>query len=438
VASVLPARSRVAPLVLKCRIMMPSMLPFLSAHRADAVLQRLCLLRWGMLAGGLLLLALCLALGLQLPWWLLLQAMATLAMLNLALPWLAARGVAVQRLLALGLVGDVLVLTELLAFSGGAANPLASLYLPPVLFGALLLPPRQAWELALCSLAAYALLFAWHLPWPLAGDDAAYAFRLHLVGMWLTFAVSVLLLTLFVSYLVAQLMRREAALAAAREAQLRNEQLVGLGVQAAAAAHTLSTPLGTLTLLCDEMLHDAAGPQKDDLTLMQRQLQLCREALEQLRAGGNGRSPALPVCQQLAQQLQGWHSTRPEVTLIRHGLLEGGPPMQLDARFWPAFFNLLNNAADAAGSAAGGRCEVELTVAQEENWLRLDIHNRQGSLSAAQLQQAGLAPLDSDKPAGLGIGVLLSHATLSQLGGELQLDNDPAGGVRASVRLPLG
>ena len=57
---------------------------------------------------------------------------------------------------------------------------------------------------------------------------------------------------------------------------------------------------------------------------MQRQLQLCREALEQLRAGGNGRSPALPVCQQLAQQLQGWHSTRPEVTLIRHGLLEGG------------------------------------------------------------------------------------------------------------------
>lgn len=413
------------------------MFPFLSGQRLDAVLQRLCQLRWGMLAGGLLLLALCHALSLQLPWWLLLQALATLALLNLALPWLAARGVAVRRLLALGLAGDVLVLTELLAFSGGAANPLASLYLPPVLFGALLLPPRQAWALALLSLAAYALLFGWHLPWPLAGDDAAYAFRLHLVGMWLTFAVSVLLLTLFVSYLMTQLLRREAALAAAREAQLRNEQLVGLGVQAAAAAHTLSTPLATLTLLCDEMLHEAGGPLRDDLLLMQRQLQLCRQALEQLRAGSRGEGEVQPVCQQLAQQLQGWHSTRPQVTLIRHGLQEGGPAMRLDARFWPAFFNLLNNAADAAGSGTGDSCEVELTVAVEGAWLRLDIHNRQGSLSAAQLQQAGLAPLDSDKPAGLGIGVLLSHATLSQLGGELQLDNDPAGGVRASVRLPL-
>ncbi|SCK15908.1 ATP-binding protein [Vogesella sp. LIG4] len=411
--------------------------PFLSAGRLEAVSQRLYLLRWAMLGSALLLLLLAFARQLQLPWLLLWQALTTLALLNLSLPWLARRALGPRQLLALGLAGDVLVLTELLAFSGGAANPLASLYLLPVLFGALLLPARQAWGLALASLGAYAQLFAWHLPWPLAGDDAAYAFRLHQVGMWLTFAVSVLLLTLFVSYLVAQLQQREAALAAAREAQLRNEQLVGLGVQAAAAAHMLSTPLGTLTLLCDEMLHDASGAQRDDLLLMQRQLQLCREALVQLRAGSSGEGEVLPVCRQLELQLQGWHSTRPQVRLLRLGLLEGGPALRLDARFWPALFNLLNNAADAAGSGAADSCEVELSVAVEGAWLRLDIHNRRGSLSAAQLQQAGLAPLDSGKPAGLGLGVLLSHATLSQLGGELKLDNDPAGGVRAIVRLPL-
>nr|WP_246210987.1 ATP-binding protein [Vogesella oryzae] len=306
-----------------------------------------------------------------------------------------------------------------------------------MLLGARLLPPRQAWALALASLAAYALLFNWHLPWPLAGSDAAYAFQLHLMGMWLTFAVSVLLLTGFVSYLATLLLRREAALAAAREAQLRNEQLVGLGVQAAAAAHALSTPLATLTLLCDELLHDATATQRADLQLMQRQLQLCREALVQLKAGSGGAARPLPVCTQLAQQLQGWHSTRPDVQLLRHGLTEGGPLLALDARFWPAFFNLLNNAADAAGEAVSGGREVALTVAVEPGWLRLETHNRHGRLSAAQLQHAGLAPLDSAKPAGLGLGVLLSHATLSQLGGELKLDNDAAGGVRATLRLPL-
>src|SRR5574343_986003 len=254
--------------------MMPTVFPALFAANLELVHQRLLQLRWAMLLAALLLIVLGQLAGLVLPLVLLGQAWLTLALLNLLTPWLARRGLPPRDLISIGLLADIAVLTEMLALTGGAANPLASLYLPPVLFGALLLPPARAWGLAIVSLMAYGLLFVWHLPWPLAGDDAAYAFRLHLVGMWLTFAVSVLLLTLFVSYLVAQLMRREAALAAAREAQLRDEQLVALGVQAAAAAHTLSTPLGTLTLLCDEMLHDAAGPLKDDLTLMQRQLQL--------------------------------------------------------------------------------------------------------------------------------------------------------------------
>ena len=67
----------------------------------------------------------------------------------------------------------------------------------------------------------------------------------------------------------------------------------------------------------------------------------------------------------------------------------------------------------------------------------LRIRNRRGRLSDAQLARAGLAPLDSNKPAGLGLGVMLSHVTLSHLGGELRLENDVAGGVCATLRLPL-
>jgi two-component system sensor histidine kinase RegB len=69
--------------------------------------------------------------------------------------------------------------------------------------------------------------------------------------------------------------------------------------------------------------------------------------------------------------------------------------------------------------------------------LQLDIINP-GLLVAAQLQRAGLAPLASSKPAGMGLGVMLSHATLARLGGTLTLDNRPEGGVHACVRLPCG
>ena len=411
---------------------MNTALPGLFAANLERAAHQLQCLRWMMLLAATMLTLLTLGSSVLLPWPLLLQAGLTLALVNALLPRFLARHSA-QRVVFAGLLADILVLTELLAFSGGAANPLASLYLPPVLFAALLLPARLAWMLALLSLMAYALLFGWHLPWPLAGDDAAYAFQLHLVGMWLTFAVSVILLTSFVSLLARQLAQREAALAQAREQQLRNEQLVALGVQAAGVAHTLSTPLGTLTMLCDELACDTtAQPQwQADITLMQSQLSLCRDALAQLKAGVEPRGMAQPLCDVLAQQLQSWHSTRPDVRLAREGLVQGGPVMALDPRFWPAFFNLLNNAAEAGGG------EVSLTVSVDDYSVWMVIHNRQGSLSPAQLARAGLAPLESDKPAGLGLGVMLSHVTLSHLGGEVKLDNDVCGGVRATIRLPI-
>jgi two-component system sensor histidine kinase RegB len=67
----------------------------------------------------------------------------------------------------------------------------------------------------------------------------------------------------------------------------------------------------------------------------------------------------------------------------------------------------------------------------------LGVHNRSGVLSDAQLRRAGLDQFDSGKPAGLGLGVWLSHATLSRLNGRLELSNHAEGGVYARILLPL-
>ena len=404
----------------------------LVADLPDAV-RLIARLRWLMLAAGLVLLLLCAASGLSLPWLLLLQALATLAGFNFILGRNVTRHGSPLLMLRLGLLADVLALTECLAFSGGAANPLASLYLPPVLFAALLSPGLFAWGLSLLSMLAYALLFAWHLPWPLQGSDAAYAFSLHLVGMWLTFALSALLITSFVSWLARQLAAREAALAAARETQLRDEQLLAVGMQAAGAAHSLSTPINTLSLLVDDMLQQYAADAnlQEDLRLMRAQLGSCAQALARLKQGIAQSDSAQPLFATLAQQLSGWRSLRPDVQLQWQAATGPDPQVRLDAAFWPAFFNLINNAAEAGGGA------LTVTAALSGNWLQLDIINPVGCLSAAQLQRAGLAPLTSDKPAGMGLGVMLSHATLARLNGTLTLDNRPEGGVHACVRLPL-
>lgn len=58
-------------------------------------------------------------------------------------------------------------------------------------------------------------------------------------------------------------------------------------------------------------------------------------------------------------------------------------------------------------------------------------------MSAAISEQIGQPNIDSSKEGGLGLGLLLTHATVSRYGGELNLYNHSHGGAVARLSLPL-
>jgi two-component system sensor histidine kinase RegB len=125
---------------------------------------------------------------------------------------------------------------------------------------------------------------------PLPMPDASRATRLHLIGMWLTFAVSAVMIAWFVVRMTRLIRERDAELAAAREQALRDERVMAMGTLAAGAAHELGTPLATMALIAGELANDPALNQaaQEDIALLRQQIGVCKKIITGLTRRARG------------------------------------------------------------------------------------------------------------------------------------------------------
>jgi two-component system sensor histidine kinase RegB len=331
------------------------------------------------------------------------------------------------------LLTDLTAFAVLVFFSGGATNPFVSLMLVPVVIAAVSLPPAHAWLLAGAAGAAYALLLFNYLPLAVADPVAAYG--MHLGGMWLNFLVSAALIAYFITRLQAGLREREAALAALRETQLRDERILALGTQAALAAHELATPLSTIATTAHELAREFANDPDigADCRLLEKQADACRRILDRLAGRARPGAPAAsPLGDWLQDLLSRWQVVRPDA---RAGI-DVPPPvaalqLALPETLEQALMNLLNNAADASPDA------VRLDAAVRDGELRIGIGDRGAGFTAEQRRQAGRIPFSGKAGHGMGVGLTLTHATVEKIGGRVELAERDGGGSQVSVILPL-
>ncbi|WP_371324989.1 ATP-binding protein [Dechloromonas sp. ZY10] len=399
-------------------------------------LRRLLAARWAVLASmALLIWVAAQPLAIPLPLWPLSGVLVVAAAFNALRHWrLRQASTASQWELLSQLLLDIAILSALVFLSGGATNPLVSLLLPPVAIAALTLPASCVALVAAVAIAAYSALMAFYLPLPL--PDASRAAQLHLTGMWLTFAVSTAMIAWFVVRMTRLIRARDAELAAAREQGLRNERVMAMGTLAAGAAHELGTPLATMSLLAGELAGDPRLPSeiRDDIDLLRQQIGVCKQIITGLsrRAGAERLENVqrIGADQWLEQLRQHWHAARPQSNsrLLCRGM--GQPPELLaDPRLEQALLNLLNNAA----SASQGTVDLELDWDVSQLYLRVVDHGP--GFPPAVLARGGRQAFPAHA-GGSGIGLLLTHSAIAQLGGQLLLDNPGGGGARASIQLP--
>ena len=398
-------------------------------------LRRLIAVRWVALAlmAALTLLAPA-ALGIPLPTAPLLAIIGITALFNGIALWRARRAdsAAPVELLSQLLI-DIAALGALVFFSGGATNPLVSLLLPPVAIAALTLPVRCVAAVGVAAVAVYSVLMVFYVPLPMS--DATRATRLHLLGMWLTFALSALMIAWFVVRMTHLIRVRDAELAARREQALRDERIMAIGTLAAGAAHELGTPLATMSLVTGELARDPQLPDglRDDIALLRQQIAACKEIVTGLsrRAGAERlENPGIqPVDRWLDALRRRWHAVRPQAQ-SRLAVTGAGPAPAVvaDPRLEQAILNLLNNAA----SASAEPIDIRLDWTAER--IVVEIHDGGPGFPAGILTQGGRVEFPAHEH-GSGAGLTPPRGAAGERGGRLVLLTPRGGGAPARLEL---
>lgn len=343
----------------------------------------------------------------------------------------------------LQLIVDVIALTAVLYFTGGATNPFAWFLLVPHSITSTLLARRYVWVMAFITSLSYTLVVFFyrplvHLDHPMEMGMGGH-FAEHVMGMWIGFVLSTFLLAYFVAGMAESLRKRNALLSEMKERMFRDERLVALGTLATGAAHELGTPLGTMAVVVHELEIDMmeAGNQSGSvkLSIIQEQIERCKSVLSSITETAteekHDAGQLLSVEQYIANVLTQWKISNLNINFVQSVSGEGVPPKLIsDIALTRALLNILDNAAQVSPDY------VKLLLDWDEANIRLFIEDEGTGMDESTLAELGGA-ITSSKEAGLGLGIYITKATIERLDGTVTWENRRSKGVLVAICLPV-
>ena len=341
---------------------------------------------------------------------------------------------------------DAAFLLILLLFTGGVSNPLISYLLVLLAVTATLLPRPYVYGFAGGSVLLYTSFLLLDNQTEHTDMQAPLqenmVFQLHLVGMWVIFLVSALLITVFITRMATAIRERESNLAQARENEMRNEQLVAIGTLAAGTAHALGTPLSTMAVLLTELdkmdaeqLHNT--DIKSDISVLREQVSRCKNSLNQLIRYYNKDKPINDESVKLADFVTDIKdyitNIHPTATVSFDIQGDGEQLIRAELSLKHGVINIIENGIKAAKS----KVDVLFSVKSSPSRLLEIAITDDGPGIPSQVMENMGEPFISMRKDSMGLGIFLANATVQRLGGKIEMFNLKIGGALTVIKLPL-
>ncbi len=224
-----------------------------------------------------------------------------------------------------------------------------------------------------------------------------------------------------------------AALKAHQERLVQSEKLAGIGRLAAGVAHEINNPLGVIIGYVRLLEQKAEGGLAEDLKVIADEALRCQEIVDGLlELSRPARTASVPcplrdLCDEVIARMRESDQLDGVTIVVEGSATAAGHPQKLRQ----IVFNLIKNAAEAAGE--GGSVRVELEA--DEGGASITVSDNGPGVPLQQRTRL-FEPFFTTKPSGTGLGLAVSQAIAEAHGGNIELRSAPGAGATFTVRLP--
>jgi two-component system sensor histidine kinase RegB len=356
-----------------------------------------------------------------------------------------------SQILGAVLLFDVAILTGLLYFTGGAANPFILFYVANIAVAGVVLPRSWAIMISAASVLGCFLLLNTATPVGVfAGSPYEHGATWGVTkwAFWISFATCSCVLTYFVSQLALEVRLRDRRLAIAEKDKERAQRLEALATLAAGAGHELASPLSTIAVIAGELSRTLNKPEipekvKRDFGLIREELAHCKDILHRMKSGaGEAAAERLhPVTlREIIEETIDAMREPQRVELRMEKAVAEFKAMLPKQALSQALRNLLQNGLDASEPAQAVilNSNIERNPNGAQSW-QLIIDDQGAGLSDEVLRRIG-EPFFTTKEVGkgMGMGVFLTRNVIQGIGGSIRFERRSPCGTRCIVEIPIG
>jgi len=182
---------------------------------------------------------------------------------------------------SLYLLYDLIQLALLLFLTGGVTNPFIILLIIPAIVSSTFLTLRSTVNLSIITISILIILTIYHLPLP---HIHFHVPNYYLYAITTSIIIGLIFLTYFGARFGLESRKRRDALNRLELILAKEHELESIGLQAAAAAHSLGTPLSTISVVAKELKKEIGNDSQysKDINLLLSQTKRCSDILKKL------------------------------------------------------------------------------------------------------------------------------------------------------------